>query len=236
MTETSAVVVHLESWQPTPKGIQVELLVADECVRHGLAVMLNSLAMVDGVHLWGSVDFAPRVAAAARDRAPDLLILRYGDLDADATQRLARDARERGTKVLLLLHRDHEDTLDGVITVPSNGFIVQEDLTSASLAAAITRVTDGETPMPTMLADRLLSRARESVVRPAAAGSNLTPRERQVLELLVEGLSNKQIARRLTISPHGVKRLVSNVLAKLNCPTRTHAVAVALTDGILAGA
>ena len=46
-------------------------------------------------------------------------------------------------------------------------------------------------------------------------------------------MSNKQIARQLTISQHGVKRLVSNVLAKLNCPNRTQAVAVALTDGIL---
>ncbi|MEV0155447.1 response regulator transcription factor [Micromonospora sp. NPDC050686] len=235
MTETSAVVVHLDTWQPTPKGIQVELLVADECVRHGLAVMLNSLAMVDGVHLWGSVDFAPRAAAASRDRRPDLLILRYGDLDAAATEQLARDARAHGTKVLMLLNRDHEDTLDRVVTIPSDGFIVQEDLTSASLAAAVTRIADGETPMPTMLADRLLTRARESALRPAAAGPNLTPRERQVLQLLIEGLSNKQIARRLTISQHGVKRLVSNVLAKLNCPTRTHAVAVALTDGILAG-
>ncbi len=232
MTET-AVVVHLDEWQPKPKRLQIELLVADECVRHGLTAMLDSLAMVGGVHLWGAVDFGPRSATALRGRDSDVLILRYGDLDAAATERLAREAWENGTKVLMLLNRDQEDTLDRVISIPSNGFIVQEELTSASLATAITRVSDGETPMPPMMANRLLTRAREHSMRPPAMGSNLTPRERQVLQLLVEGLSNKQVARRLSISQHGVKRLVSNVLAKLNCPNRTQAVAVALTDGIL---
>ncbi|MGI5287809.1 response regulator transcription factor [Nonomuraea polychroma] len=78
------------------------------------------------------------------------------------------------------------------------------------------------------LADRLADRCtgRDDDV--------LTPRERQVLELLVEGMSNKQIA--LRISQHGVKRLVSNVLAKLNCPNRTMAVRTAITDGILSKA
>jgi len=234
MIESLAVEVQqLDAWRPEPKGFQVVLLVADECVRHGLAAMLDSLAMVDRVHIGGSWDSVPRVSAASHDREFDLLILRYGDLDVAATERLARDAWNRGMKVLMMLHRDQEDTLDRVITIPSNGFIVQEELTSASLAGAITGITDGQTPMPSMLANRLLTRAREGGLRPPAAGSNLTPRERQVLQLLVEGLSNKQIARRLRISQHGVKRLVSNVLAKLNCPNRTQAVAVALKDGIL---
>ncbi|MET0520429.1 MAG: hypothetical protein ABW156_00435, partial [Jiangellaceae bacterium] len=117
MTETSAVVVHLDAWQTKARGLQVVLLVADECVRHGLAAMLESLSMVDGVHLWGALDFAPRPAATSRDRDFDLLILRYGDLDAVATERLARDARDRGKKVLMLLNRDQEDTLDRFVSI-----------------------------------------------------------------------------------------------------------------------
>ncbi|MCY0931861.1 helix-turn-helix transcriptional regulator [Streptomyces sp. H27-H1] len=53
--------------------------------------------------------------------------------------------------------------------------------------------------------------------------ATLTPRERETPHLLVEGLSNKLIARRLRISEHGAKRLVANVLAKMNCPNRTQA-------------
>ena len=179
------VVQEIETWQPTTRGFQVVLLVADECVRHGLTAMLDSLATVDSVQVWSSQDSVFWISTASRDWDFDLLILRYGDLDVTATERLAREAWSRGKKVLLLLNRDQEDTLDRAITIPSNGFIVQEDLTSTSLAAAITRITYGETPMPAMLADRLLTRAREGGLRPPAAGSNLTPRERQVLHLLV---------------------------------------------------
>jgi DNA-binding NarL/FixJ family response regulator len=215
-----------------PKDHRVLLFIADECVRHGLTAMLNSLATIESVGIWES---APRATAFPPDQEFDILIFRYGDLDAAATERLAGEARRYGKKVLLLLNQDQGDMLDRVITVPSNGFIVQEELTSASLASTIAGVTGGETPIPAMLADRLLTRAREGALRSPSAGVNLTPRERQVLQLLVEGLSNKQIARRLRISQHGVKRLVSHVLAKLNCPNRTQAVAVALTDGILQG-
>jgi DNA-binding NarL/FixJ family response regulator len=62
---------------------------------------------------------------------------------------------------------------------------------------------------------------------------HLTPREQAALALLVQGLSNKQIARRLTISEHGAKRHVANLLAKLNCPNRTMAAVVAVREGLL---
>ena len=60
-----------------------------------------------------------------------------------------------------------------------------------------------------------------------------TPREQQTLALLVEGLPNKQIARRLGISEHGAKRNVANILAKLNVPNRTLAAAKAVRDGLV---
>ncbi|MFI8951791.1 response regulator transcription factor [Streptomyces sp. NPDC053750] len=73
-------------------------------------------------------------------------------------------------------------------------------------------------------------------VRPwGPPGALLTPRELEVLHLVAEGLSNKQAARRLQISEHGVKRLVGNVLARLNCPNRTLAVVRAMEDGLLSG-
>jgi two-component system nitrate/nitrite response regulator NarL len=232
MVQSSSVIDRpFDEWRrPGAPEFRVALVVRNECVRQGLTAMLNSLVIVRDVHTWDDIS---RITSFPADAPFDILILRFGDLDAEITGRLARDAWQQGKKVLLLLNRDDEDMLDTITAIPSNGFLVQEELTSASLAATIARLTDGDTPMPAMLANRLLTRAREGSLKPPALGANLTPRERQVLELLVEGLSNKQIARRLYISQHGVKRLVSNVLAKLNCPNRTQAVAVALTDGIL---
>lgn len=233
MTQSSSVIdqPYDEMWHAESVGFHVALLVRNECIRHGLTAMLSSLAIVRGVHIW---DPAHQPAGSPPHPDFDIFILQYGDLDIQVTDRFARDIAKRGKKLLFLLSRDHEDSLDMISAIPSDGFLVQDDLTSSALATTISRVTDGETPIPAMLANRLLARAREGALRQPPVGSNLTPRERQVLELLVEGLSNKQIARRLLISQHGVKRLVSNVLAKLNCPNRTQAVAVALTDGLIA--
>jgi two-component system nitrate/nitrite response regulator NarL len=64
---------------------------------------------------------------------------------------------------------------------------------------------------------------------------SLTARENETLALLAEGLSNKQIARRLRISEHGVKRLVGSLLLKLGSPNRTTAVVTAMKFGIIDG-
>ncbi|GAA0547153.1 hypothetical protein GCM10009546_06510 [Actinomadura livida] len=212
------------------KTFQVALVVRNECVRRGLTVMLRSLRAVHDVRVWNHIS---PVAPVPPDDGFDILVLRFGDLPSSALASLAADAWHRGKKVLILLDREHDKMIDVVTSIPSNGFLVQDDLTSASLSAAIDRVTLGDTPMPPVLANHLLARARQDTWDRPLTGRNLTPRERQVLVLLVKGLSNQQIARQLLISRHGVKRLVSNILAKLNCPNRTQAVAVALTDGLV---
>lgn len=86
--------------------------------------------------------------------------------------------------------------------------------------------------MPVEMANSLLAEMRNGT-RGGLLGypAALTPREQDVLSLLVLGLTNKEIARKLHISSHGVKRLVANILAKSNTPSRTLAVAKALQDG-----
>jgi DNA-binding NarL/FixJ family response regulator len=166
----------------------------------------------------------------------NVLIAGFADLGAEQAERLAAAARQHGTKLLLVLSDGQEEVLDLAVGVPCNGFLIQDELTVEALDLAFFRLAKGDIPMPALLADRLLRRARAGELRARSRGDVLTPRERQVLELLVEGMSNKQIALRLRISQHGVKRLVSNVLAKLNCPNRTMAVRTAITDGILSQA
>jgi NarL family two-component system response regulator LiaR len=73
----------------------------------------------------------------------------------------------------------------------------------------------------------------ERTNQPPAPGLNLTRRERDVLALMVEGLENSQIAKRLAVSPSTVKSHVSNVLFKLNVGSRTEAVTLALRSQII---
>ncbi|WP_214317650.1 helix-turn-helix transcriptional regulator [Nonomuraea sediminis] len=152
----------------------------------------------------------------------------------DASRRLADTAAAAGVKVLVLLHDPDPDHLALAAELTVDGFLLSSDLTADSLEAAVTRLEDGEMLMPSTLVKKLVSELRNrSPARRDPRPLLLTPREHQTLELLTQGLGNKQIARRLGIREHGAKRHVANVLAKLNCPNRTLAVAQALRDGLI---
>ena len=89
------------------------------------------------------------------------------------------------------------------------------------------------------LGARVEAERAESILRAAGrspAGDRVTPRERDVLRLLVEGLTNRQIAGRLTVSEHTVHRHVTNILRKLELPSRTAAAAYAVRTGIVESA
>ncbi|NUR91576.1 MAG: response regulator transcription factor [Nonomuraea sp.] len=175
----------------------------------------------------------PMLVAADTHEVFDTLILSCSDISREQAVSLAVRAKSMGMNVLLLCDGNQEESLEIAASIPSNGFLMLQDLTAESMEKALTGVRNGEMPMPGGLANHLLTSVRRSAAASRGRTPYLTPREQQALGLLAEGLSNKQIARRLGISQHGVKRLVANVLAKLNCPNRTLAVAVALRDGLV---
>lgn len=205
------------------------LIVADnELARRGLSEMLHSLRSVGGVD-----SVIPAPDGTLPDSAFDILVVACDDLTAPAPRRMAHAASGGGAKVLLLFNRRAGDTLDTVTRFPGNGFLNSDDLTETALEEALDRIAGGEIPMPAILTTHLLERVLDGTGSLRAEGPRLTPRERETLRLLAEGLSNKQIARRLLISQHGVKRLVANILAKLNCSNRTLAATVAVKQGLL---
>ncbi|QCB95503.1 response regulator transcription factor [Cellulomonas shaoxiangyii] len=155
------------------------------------------------------------------------------DGDCAAVGALASECRDRGAAVLVLVGSADEEVLEDVTSIPSDGYLLQRELTTADLATAVDCVSRRQVYLPATLAGRLLASAREGQVGRRPAYGQLTPREREVVALLVDGMSNKQIAKALRISQHGVKRLVANVLAKLNCSNRTSAVSVALRENLV---
>jgi DNA-binding NarL/FixJ family response regulator len=117
--------------------------------------------------------------------------------------------------------------------IEANGYVLVPDLTPVTLRAALVDVVEGRVSLPPPVASHLLKRARgdDPLVIPRAV--HLSPREGDVVELLVAGLSNQQIAQQLGISIHGAKRHVSSILNKLNSPTRAHLVSRVLRSGIV---
>ncbi|TDB85818.1 response regulator transcription factor [Actinomadura sp. KC216] len=204
-------------------------------IRAGLTTMFSSLSRVATVH---SFDAARGGLHRITDSLVRVLVLSCTDEQESEHARqenreLAMKAASNGIKVLYLLDCTDHAVITEATTLPADGFLLQRELTVDALEDALVRLSQGQMPIPSSLARGLLSQVRNHNSENRSRPVLLTPREHQALTLLAEGLSNKQIARRLGISEHGAKRHVANVLAKMNCPNRTLAVAMALRDGLL---
>ncbi|MCX5555767.1 response regulator transcription factor [Streptomyces sp. NBC_00038] len=215
--------------------LKIALILENEVRRYGVEGMLRCLGGISGVTCFGSGDEALRAGGAA---AFDLVVISAAELAATEDPAVAEQLSAHDVRLLLLV-----DGADGVEVPQSTHSCVHalvdwSGLTPRVFGDAVSDIMAGKFYVSATLARRVL---RQAGPLPAEArpwgppGTMLTPRELQVLHLVAEGLSNKQAARRLQISEHGVKRLVGNVLAKLNCPNRTLAVVRAIEDGLLAG-
>ncbi|NKZ08272.1 helix-turn-helix transcriptional regulator [Actinomadura latina] len=222
-------------------GAHVALVsLGSEVVRCGVGTMLRELDALDDVVASGSFDHSMELLHSGR---PTLLVLNYGDEPRQA-EKLASTATGFGVRVLLMLRSATGEALAQVAAVPADGYLLEPTVTHEVLVNALGDLDSGLVPIPHPVARKLLAEVGpvepagpEPVAAPAArAGTESTPltdRELEALTLMVEGLSNKQIARRLGISEHGAKRHVANILAKLNCSNRTLAAAVALSRGLV---
>ena len=214
--------------RPGLTELNVAIDVGNEVLARGLEDVLRQLTGVRSVQRCRS---GMEAGMLARSRDVDVIIM------TSATAAWLRDARlterERTAKALVLL--DEAEVREAAVpaSLPADGFVIQQELTSESLGDALERMARGEIPMPPRLARDLLSRVGSSPGAEVPRPVKLTAREQETLNLLAEGLSNKQIARRLAISDHGAKRLVTSVLLKLGAPNRTTAVVTAIGAGMI---
>lgn len=222
-------------------SVRVAVVARGEAARGGLARMLADVAHVEQYAVFEPKDFT----AAAPEDAIQLLILSCDVLvlwcangsgvgeDAWSAE-LAAVARKNGIRVALMLPGAEVKRAAPGGGVPCDAVLDQDALTTEDLSDALSKLVRGERLVPEQVA-RVLPPSRGQDTAPQAGSpiGLLTERERQVLELLVDGLSNKQIGQALSLSEHAAKRIVAIVLSKLNCPNRTQAVAVALREGLL---
>jgi two-component system, NarL family, nitrate/nitrite response regulator NarL len=213
-----------------PERRRLMVAARSEMIRFGLTTMLLSIPGIDDIiqchSLEECLDQLERQSIYA-------IIVPSTEFAPHETTALSDSASRFDTKILLVLDTSAPDHLAVAAEMPVDGFLLLDELTLTSLEEALGRLSRNEMPLPSRLAKQLLSHVRRRSPDQHNRQVLLTPRERQTLAFLVQGLSNKQIARRLTISEHGAKRHVANVLAKLNSPNRTFAVTVALKEGLL---
>jgi DNA-binding NarL/FixJ family response regulator len=216
-------------------SVRVAVVAQSAVARAGLARLLEETAQVEQYAVFEPGEFT----AVAREDALQLLILScdvlvlwcaggQGAGEEEWVPELAAVARRNGIRVALVVPGGGmQRAVSG--GVECDGILDQNALTAEGLDDALRRLRNGEQLLPRSVA-RAAAHARVHEV--SVPVGRLTDRERQVLELLVDGLSNRQIGQALGLSEHAAKRSVAGVLSKLDCPNRTQAVAVALREGL----
>jgi NarL family two-component system response regulator LiaR len=143
-------------------------------------------------------------------------------MDGVAATRAVREQCP-SARVIALTSFPEEDLVQQALEAGATGYLLK-NVGAAELAAAIRAANAGKPTLAPEAAQALIQRA----TRPATPGHDLSAREREVLALMTQGLSNRAIAERLVISASTVDFHVSNILGKLGVASRTEAVAVAV--------
>jgi DNA-binding NarL/FixJ family response regulator len=200
------------------------LIVDDHPVfRDGLAGLLATLPEVEVV---GTAATAEEALAALTETVPDVVLMDInlpGVSGVEATRRAIQIAP--ATAVLVISMVDDDDSVFAALAAGARGYVLK-GASAAEITAALRTVAAGGAVFGAGIASRMLARmpAQLSGAKQLSQPDDLTAREREVLDLLAEGASNRQIARSLGLSLKTVQNHVSRILDKLQAADRTQAV------------
>ena len=204
----------------------IRLLIADDhgVVRTGLAQLFGT---VDDVELVGAASDGAEAVALCRERSPDVVLmdLEMPELDGIAATRRIREAQPDVAVVILTSFSDR-DRIVAALDAGAVGYVLK-DADPDELARAVRAAARGEAPLDPKAARALLNARAEA---PPAA--DLSAREREVLAMVVAGLPNKLIARRLGISEKTVKAHLTSVFRQIGVTDRTQAALWAERNGL----
>ncbi|XVV09984.1 response regulator [Actinoplanes sp. CA-131856] len=209
-------------------GVPLRVVIADDqaLVRAGFRMILAA----DGIDVVAEAENGAEAVEAVRRVGPDVVLMdiRMPDMDGiEATRRILAAAGP--PRVIMLTTFDLDNYVYAALGMGASGFLLK-DVTPEYLVAAVRIVRDGDALLAPSITRRLVERfttpePRDSPLHRDLA--TLTPREREVLTLVAQGLSNVEIAGRLFLSEATVKTHVARVLAKLGLRDRVQAVVVA---------
>ncbi|MEX2030673.1 MAG: response regulator transcription factor [Anaerolineales bacterium] len=211
---------------PPSPPIRVMLVDDHAMVRRGLATFLR---VFDDLLLAGEAESGEAAIRLCAEVTPDVILMDMvlPGMDGAATTRVIRQEFPH-TQVLALTSFKEKELVKNALDAGAIGYLLK-DVSADELARAIRAAHAGRSTLSPDVAEVMVQAAGQ----PPKPGLDLTDRERTVLALMVEGLSNTQIAGRLTVSPSTIKSHVSNILSKLGVSSRTEAVALALRHGLV---
>ncbi|MFM9376315.1 response regulator transcription factor [Gordonia sp. VNK21] len=218
----------MPSASPTQSGKPVRVFLVDdhELVRRGLRDLLGTAGDLEIVGEAASVKEA--LAGIARTR-PDVAVLDVRLPDGNGVE-LCREARSRNPEVrcLMLTSYADDDALLAAVLAGASGFVLKQIL-GQNLIAAVRTVGKGGSLLDDRSTAALLDKLRNDKKAKPDPLADLTGQEREVFNLIGEGLTNRQIAERMFLAEKTIKNYVSHILAKLDMQRRTQ-IAVMATE------
>jgi DNA-binding NarL/FixJ family response regulator len=213
----------------------IRVLLADDqaLVRAGFRALLDAQ---DHIEVVAEAADGEEAVKLARTLQPDIVLMdiRMPGMDGlQATRAIASDDALKEVRVIILTTFDLDEYVFEALRVGASGFLVKST-EPAELVHAVRVVTAGDALLSPGVTRRLVAEFAERAKEPgpAPALDLLTDREREVMGLVAEGLSNEEIAQRLVVSPATAKTHVSRAMVKLNARDRAQLVVFAFESGL----
>jgi DNA-binding NarL/FixJ family response regulator len=217
-----------------PSVICVVLADDQALVRAGFRALLDAQ---DDIEVVGEASDGDEAVRLVRRLAPDVVLMDIRMPGTDglaATRAIAGDERLSGARIIILTTFELDEYVFEAIRSGASGFLVK-DTEPVELLRAVRAVADGDALLSPSVTRRLIgefaNKTRES--RPAPTLDVLTEREREVMALVAEGLTNDEIAERLYVSPMTAKTHVSRAMTKLGARDRAQLVVFAYESGLV---
>jgi DNA-binding NarL/FixJ family response regulator len=206
---------------PQPQKTNVIIANDRALVREGLATILKQYKEIEVVAKVSQISEVMDILQRRRSHVLVLDIVMNGSNVVDSILTIRQ--RFPMVAILMVSSQDGSEDIHRALRAGARGYVLT-DVTNAELIEAIHNVTDGRRYISRQVAERLAERM---------SGSTLTPRELDVLQLIVRGKSNKEIAANLNLAEETVKYHVKGILGKLGVADRTQAATTALLRGIV---
>ncbi len=217
-------------------GMSIRVLVADDqaLVRAGFRALLEA---TDGLEVAGEAADGDAAVRLAIELVPDVVLMDIRMPGSDglaATARITADDRLREVRVIVLTTFELDEYVFAALRAGASGFLVK-DTEPAELLHAIRVVASGDALLSPGVTRRLLAEyaSRARTAPPTTRLDQLTEREREIVALVAEGLSNDDIAGRLHLSPATAKTHVSRAMVKLGVRDRAQLVVLAYECGLV---